>query len=66
MQEIINVLDRDIRYIKLPHDINGNPRYYIPLTSIMQYLPELPSIDEYIKHINKKRSSLSLYGGKKY
>lgn len=66
MQEIINILDREIRYIKLPHDINGNPRYYIQLTSIMQYIPELQSIGDYIQHIDKRRSSLSIYRGKKY
>lgn len=57
---------KTIEYIRVDGDIYGNPRYYIPLSSIMQYLPDMPTVDDYIRAINKKKSALTVYRGKKY
>lgn len=63
----IKIATHDIEYIRLDNSYYGNPRYYIPLTSVMQLIPEQPSIDDAIRYINKNRiSSLHVYRGKKY
>jgi len=66
MSDSIRILDHDIQYTRIPNDIYGNPRYYIGLTSIMQYIPDQESINSSIAYINKRRRYLSLYRGKKY
>ena len=64
--ETIKILWQDVEYCRLPNDINGNPRYYIGLTTIMQYIPDLPKTDDYIRYINKRKSYLSVYRGRQY
>jgi len=74
MQSIINVLWKDITIVKLPYDINGNPRYYIELVAILKYIPDHPKdeplplidLDDKIDYINRKKYLLSKYKGKKY
>ena len=66
MNNTIKILAHDVEYVRLDNSYYGNPRYYIPLTSIMQLIPEQPSIDDAIRYINKNRLSLRVYRGKKY
>lgn len=66
MYNTITIHDNTVEYIRLDNDINGNPRYYIGLTSIMQFMPDLPTVNDYIRTIQKKKRYCSVYRGKRY
>lgn len=57
---------KEMEYIKIENDINWNPRYYIPLTALLQYFTDDMKLNDMINHINKKRKTLKIYRWKKY